>query len=519
MSFAFRLRTRAVTVALALCVATASPLAVAASGNLPWIGTWGVSPTPMNPVNYGGHTLREIVHTSVSGTHVRLRFSNEFGDSPLVLSDVHLALRTNDSSIDTATDHVARFGGATSVTIPVGGTASSDAVDMPVPGSADVAVSFYVPEATNAGTGHSFSNQSKYVAAGDVSGQSTIQAVDDGDYFFLTNMDVQGENLQGTIVALGASATDGYMSTYDANHRYPDFLASRLNAAGIKVGVINEGISGNNLINGDQSILNRVAQDALEQPGVRWIIFSDAPMNDILSLPDNATADDMIAAYQTLMAEAHARDIKFICTTMPTFHAAANWTAEGQSRADGLNAFILEPDNGCDGIVDLHKVLEDPSRPGYTLPAYLAPDNLHPNDAGYQAFANAVNLAYFPPVSLASVSRPTQCGTIEPGQGLLPGESLLSCDGAHALTLRADGNLVLTSGTTSLVETGTSGTDVAEAYLTPDGNFELRGALGEMLWASGSGGQTGAHMYLQQDGNLVIYAPSGPVWATNTAGR
>jgi lysophospholipase L1-like esterase len=519
MPFAFRLRLRAVTVTLALGVAAASPLSVAASGNPPWIGTWGVSPTPMNPVDYGGHTLREIVHTSVSGTNVRLRFSNEFGDAPLVLSDVHLALRTNDSSVDTTSDHVAHFGGASSVTIPVGGTVSSDPVDMAVPGSADVAVSFYIPQVTHAGTGHSFSNQSKYVATGDVSGQSTIQAVDDGDYFFLTNMDVQGEELQGTIVALGASATDGYMSTYDANHRYPDFLASRLSEAGVKVGVINEGISGNNLINGDQSILKRFEQDALDQPAVRWIIFSDAPMNDILSLPDNATADDMIVAYKTLMAEAHARDIKFICTTMPTFHAAANWTAEGQSRADSLNAFILTPDNGCDGIVDLHKVLEDPSHPTYTLPAYLAPDNLHPNDAGYHAFADAVNLAYFPPVSLASISRPTQCGTIEPGKGLLPGESLLSCDGAHALTLRADGDLVLTSGTTPLVDTGTSASDAAEAYLTPDGNFEVRGAVGELLWTSGSGGQTGAHMYLQQDGNLVIYAPTGPVWATNTAGR
>ncbi|UPG92739.1 GDSL-type esterase/lipase family protein [Luteibacter aegosomatissinici] len=504
------------TLALA-CGLTSLP--ALAAGNPPWVGTWGVAPVPMGPVNYGGKTLREIVHTSVAGTRVRLRFSNAFGDAPLVISDVHLALNPSGSTVDGATDRVATFGGQHSVTIPVGRTAATDAVDMPIPASGDVAVSFYVPEATNVVTGHSYSNQSKWVANGDVSGQPELQASEEGDYQFLLNMDVQGDGLQGTLVALGASATDGFASTYGANHRYPNVLASRLNAAGMKVGIINEGISGNGLINGGPNVLDRFARDVFDQPGVRWVIFSDAPMNDILPVAANATADDMIAAYRTLIAEAHARDIKFYCTTMPTFHAAANWSAEGQKRADALNAFMLSPDSGCDGVVDLHKVLEDPNRPTYTLPAYVASDNLHPSDAGYQAFANAINLADFPPVSLAPVALPASCGAIEPGEGLRPGESLRSCDGAHALTLRTDGNLVVTSGTTTLIDTGTAGSDAAEAYLTPDGNFELRGAVGELLWASGSGGQTGAHMYLQQDGNLVIYAPQGPVWATNTAGR
>ncbi|MGF6492151.1 lysophospholipase L1-like esterase [Luteibacter sp. 621] len=496
-----------------------TPLVTHASGNLPWIGTWGVAPVPMGPVNYGGKTLREIVHTSVGGNHARLRFSNAYGDAPLVISDVHLALNPTGSTVDGATDRVATFGGQRSVTIPVGQSVATDAVDISIPQSGDVAVSFYVPEATNAVTGHSYSNQSKWVATGDVSGQPQIQATEEGDYQFLLNMDVQGDDLQGTLVALGASATDGYASTYGANHRYPNFLASRLNAADMKVGIVNEGISGNGLINNGPNILERFSRDVFDQPGVRWVIFSDAPMNDILPVAANATADDMIAAYRTLIAEAHARDIKFYCTTMPTFHAAENWTEEGQRRADALNAFILSPDSGCDGVVDLHKVLEDPNRPTYTLPAYVAADNLHPSDAGYQAFANAVDLAFFPPVNLAPVNPPAGCGTIEPGQGLKPGQSLLSCDGTHAVTLKTDGDLVLTSGTETLVATGTSGSDAAQAWLTPDGNFELRGALGELLWSSGSGGQSGAHLYLQGDGNLVIYSPQGAVWSTGTAGR
>jgi lysophospholipase L1-like esterase len=42
-------------------------------------------------------------------------------------------------------------------------------------------------------------------------------------------------------------------------------------------------------------------------------------------------------------------------------------------------------------VIDFDKATRDPSDPTRLLPAYDA-DHLHPNDAGYQAMANTVNM-------------------------------------------------------------------------------------------------------------------------------
>jgi lysophospholipase L1-like esterase len=46
----------------------------------------------------------------------------------------------------------------------------------------------------------------------------------------------------------------------------------------------------------------------------------------------------------------------------------------------------------ADGLIDFDKVVEDPNKLGYINPAYDCGDHLHPNDAGYQAMAKAVDL-------------------------------------------------------------------------------------------------------------------------------
>jgi lysophospholipase L1-like esterase len=45
-----------------------------------------------------------------------------------------------------------------------------------------------------------------------------------------------------------------------------------------------------------------------------------------------------------------------------------------------------------DGVVDFDVVLRDPANPHQVLPAYDSGDHLHPNDAGLQAMADAVNI-------------------------------------------------------------------------------------------------------------------------------
>ena len=47
-----------------------------------------------------------------------------------------------------------------------------------------------------------------------------------------------------------------------------------------------------------------------------------------------------------------------------------------------------------DGVIDFDAVVRDPGNPKRILPAFTE-DNLHPNDAGYKAMADAINLDLF----------------------------------------------------------------------------------------------------------------------------
>ena len=47
-----------------------------------WVGTWSASPQAVAaPIQINGQTVRQIVHTSIGGERVRVRFSNAYGTS------------------------------------------------------------------------------------------------------------------------------------------------------------------------------------------------------------------------------------------------------------------------------------------------------------------------------------------------------------------------------------------------------------------------------------------------------
>jgi parallel beta-helix repeat protein len=120
------------------------------------------------------------------------------------------------------------------------------------------------------------------------------------------------------------------------------------------------------------------------------------------------------------------------------------------------------------------------------------------------------------PSILTAVQPSTACGTFTANQGILPNQSLLSCDGRFALTLQSSGNLVLTQGTSQLFATNTAGLQVAEAILQGDGNFVLYNVTGQSVWSTNTAGNAGARLLLQGDGNLVIYNGSTAIWSSGT---
>jgi len=362
-----------------------------------WRGTWAIAPVHDNSgKTFTDQTLRQIVRVSVGGTRVRLRISNVFGTKPLRVEDVHLALRKSDSSIVASSDRQLRFAGSATLVVPAGESALSDPLSFAVPALAELAVSMYLPGTAGHETFHGNSHLTSYIGAGDTSGAAWMKNVvaTSKSIYFLAGLDVDDPSLSGTVVALGASIAEGYIATDDTDHRWPDQLARRLAGRNLAIGVVDMGISGNRLLRDGNSATKRFERDVLDQPDVRWVIFSDTPINDLNSRP-SPSAELLIAALQDLIARAHERKIRFLCSTLTPFEGAGYWTPEEEQERQKINRFIRGKDSGCDGIVDQDMATHDPAHPTQYLPAYDSGDHLHPNDAGHKAIADSIDLKLF----------------------------------------------------------------------------------------------------------------------------
>jgi lysophospholipase L1-like esterase len=198
---------------------------------------------------------------------------------------------------------------------------------------------------------------------------------------------------------LGDSITDGLHSTPDANRRWPNRLAERLHAykGGKRIGVLNAGISGNRILH-DMAGTNasaRLDRDVLVQSGARYVIVLEG-INDI-GIPVGSPAEDIIAGHRQIIERVHAMGLKVYGGTLTPFQAflpGVYYSAEGETKRQVVNQWI-RTSKAYDAVIDFDRALRDPSNPAVMRPAYDSGDHLHPNDAGYQAMADAVDLSLF----------------------------------------------------------------------------------------------------------------------------
>lgn len=408
-------------------------------GGSHWVGTWAAAPQSAIAAGietYSNQTLRLIAHTSIGGKQVRIRISNVFGNQPLAIGAAHIARRAVGEKIDPSSDRTLTFGGQKSTTIAAGALAVSDPVDLDVPALSDLAVSLFFPKATKAATLHLLALQTNYVSA--ATGDSTAQvdfpvAKTITSWPFLTGLDVAASPRAAAIVAFGSSTTDGDGSTDDANHRWPDLLAERLQKDGgehAELGVLNEGIIGNRLLSDSHSRrqaggpfadafqqygdalgeagMARFGRDVLEQAGVRYVIFG-LGVNDMLfpgsfiPATESVSAQSLIAGYRELITRARKNGIRVIATTIPPFENSTFrgpvihfYTPEKDRVREEFNQWI-RTSGEFDGVADFDKVVRDPNHPSQLLPAYDSGDHLHVNDAGNVAQANAISLELLRP--------------------------------------------------------------------------------------------------------------------------
>jgi lysophospholipase L1-like esterase len=407
--------TRALT--LLLCVAVSARAVAQTPAHPHWIATWSPSAsalparpaagTPDHVPSFPNRTLREVVRTTIGGDSVRIRVSNQYGDRPITIADAGVARRGTGADAQAGSGRVLTFGGRRAVTIGAGATVVSDAVAFDVPALSDLLVSLYLPDSARTSTRHLLGLQTNYVSApGDFADSAAFSADTTFDqWIFLTGVDVTNASAEGAIIAFGNSITDGYHSTPDSNRRWPDVLARRLlsTPGAPRLSVVNSGISGNRVLNpgAGPSALERFNRDVLDQPGARYVIVLEG-INDIGLAnfskrgADSVSAADIIFGLHQLADRAHERGLAIYGATLTPFQAPepyGYYSAESEARRDSVNDWIRHG-GAFDGVIDFDAVTRDPGHPTRFLPAYDG-DHLHPNDAGYQAMANAIDLKLF----------------------------------------------------------------------------------------------------------------------------
>ncbi|WP_370667355.1 GDSL-type esterase/lipase family protein [Streptomyces sp. IBSBF 2507] len=365
-----------------------------------WHATWAqaLSDVCADGEWFADVTLRSSLRVGVGGEQVRLQFCNQFGDHPL-----HIGRSAVSAGERTAT---ATFDGRDNVTIPVGASAVTDPIDVPVGHHEMLNVDFYLPGRTLFPP--LFASASDFTCQvsepGDHVGAAEFPALtaepfpmpDEGDIDitvhesgpFLRTVEVASPVPHAVVVCVGDSITA---------MGWPEAAASLL-PEGSGVSVVNRGIPGNrlrfdagpaNLPNG-RSGLHRFADDVLDTAGVTQVIVA-LGTND-LGLPGEfepieelPTAAELIAGYQTLLRQADAAGIRARIATITARHGSDNYDDERERTRSAVNEWIRGL--GSDVVIDFDRALRSSTSPLELDERYDSGDHLHPSDTGQEQLA------------------------------------------------------------------------------------------------------------------------------------
>lgn len=376
--------------------------------DLKWMGTWSTSQQLVEPRNMppdpglSGNTLRQVVHVSLGGEQLRVRLSNAFGTQLVKINSAHIATSAGASTIKAGTDRALEFDGQPGITISPGESVLSDPFSFKLEPLSDVAITLHLTEISSDVTGHPGSRTTSYIQTGNhVSVPEMPDAAQTDHWYLIDAIDVMAPDTAAAVATLGNSITDGRGSGTNKQNRWPDELSRRLqkNPRTQHVAVLNQGIGGNCVVREciGPSALSRFQRDVLDQTSVRWLIILEG-INDIGQVKGAEEAEkvtqNLIAAYQKMISQAHNRDIKVYGATLMPFGGSFYDSPEREVARQEVNQWIRNS-GAFDAVIDLDKALRDPDNPSRLLPAADTGDHLHPNETGHRMMAEAVNLTLF----------------------------------------------------------------------------------------------------------------------------
>lgn len=400
-------------VALLFAASVAAAAEPARQDDWHWVASWGTAqqlPEPNNELpaeQWRDASLRQIVHLSLGGTRLRVRLSNAFGTTPLLVDGASVALARAPGSADivAASARPLTFDGGASVMIPAGAEYYSDPVTLAHAASADLAVSLHFNGEPARQTGHPGARATSFTVKGNRVGDAAwADAAKVEHWYALADVEVQAPRKVGALAAVGDSITDGHGVATDTNLRWSDQLARRLARAGAPaMGMLNVGIGGGRMLRDGlgPNLLARFDRDVIARGGVTHALVLIG-VNDLGSLHRNGDDQpgarkkmlaDLMGAHRQLVARAHAHGICVLGATLPPYMDSDYYRPGADNEADRqtLNNWI-RTSGVFDAVVDVDAALRDPAAPRRMRAPLDSGDHLHPSPAGYGAMADAVPL-------------------------------------------------------------------------------------------------------------------------------
>jgi lysophospholipase L1-like esterase len=393
-----------------------------------WVGGWATAPEDLrsveNDIAFGGkashqslnnQTIRMVIHTTLPGKRVRLRFDNRYGETDLSIDAASVGLTSHDASLRRPPVAIT-FNGERSVKIAAAANVVSDPVNLAVGANEALSVSAFFDRITSISTSHSIDSiaGTSYIAVGDstmdVEGHAYVSRTIGWD--FLDAVDVDTSMTAFSIVLLGDSITDGYGLSVDKGQRWSDCLAARIRKSDVPASVLNLGISGNRVLpsnmnsgqSGDPgrifgaSALSRFDHDVLDQSEVRFLFILEG-INDIGIASPEVTADQIVSGLRLLVARAHEHGIRVYGSTLTPALGTAGYDQTGgytlakEAKRVAVNAAIRNL-MIFDAVVDFDRIVRDARAPAHWRNG-LSVDELHPNLSASRLMCRSVPLDLF----------------------------------------------------------------------------------------------------------------------------
>jgi lysophospholipase L1-like esterase len=403
-------------------------------------------------------TVRELVTVPIAGSAVRFRVSNLFGNEPLQVGAATVAQSAGKGAIVPASLRALTFGGAPSLTVPIGASAYTDPLTVPVTAGETFAVSLYVSGADLV-TQHPWGNAPVSFFTANGGGNVTSYGGSAGWISspfprWVDAADVLTKS-PPSIVVVGDSITDGFNATTN----WTDVLQRRQDELPVadRRAIVNEGISANTLtayvpnyskVGGGLPGLQRIHSDALDQPGVGVVVLF-LGTNDIWF---GTPASELIDGYQQAIAMAHSAGVRIVAVTLlpRSSNPKEPWTPYEQQQLEIADQWILTSGK-FDGVIDMAPAVADAydgtCDPIAMYPPFDSGDHLHPDDAGQTAMGNSIDptvlglprLPQVPP--LVPAQRTPACDAQMP----VPGASLPPASTAPTTTYAGFGGTTSTS--------------------------------------------------------------------------